>query len=121
MTKNSITNNWEKTLSDEAFEHTQIPMMVKLLATTDDKGWPHLTFIAANKAKTNKQIVWAQFLHGKSKTYIQNNPKHGYLFMSINMPFKMLQIKANYTLGETSLLLPLKQLQLCHHDTLLLM
>ena len=67
------------------------------MATTDDKGWPHLTFIAANKAKSDNQIVWAQFLHGKSKRYIQKRPKHGYLFMTINMPFKMLQVKANFT------------------------
>jgi len=93
----NVTSNWMNELSQEAYEHTQIPMMVKLLATTDEKGWPHLTFIAANRAKSNKQIVWAQFLHGKSKEFIQTNPKHGYLFMSINMPFKMLQIKANFT------------------------
>ena len=97
MNTTKFTDSWQKSLSEEAFEHTQIPMMVKLMATTDDKGWPHLTFIAANKAKSNNQIVWAQFLHGKSKRYIQERPKHGYLFMSINMPFKMLQIKANFT------------------------
>jgi len=95
MTKENFT--WKNELSKEAFELTQIPMMVKLLATTDDNGWPHLTFIAANKAKTQKQIVWGQFLHGKSKGFIQERPKHGYLFMTIERPFKMVQIKADFS------------------------
>jgi len=95
MTKEII--DWKKELSKEAFELTQIPMMVKLLATTDENGWPHLTFIAANKAKTESQIVWGQFLHGKSKEFIQERPKHGYLFMTIKRPFKMVQIKADFS------------------------
>lgn len=95
LTKEVFT--WKNELSEEAFELTQIPIMVKLLATVDDNGWPHLTFIAANKAKTQNQIVWGQFLHGKSKKFIQDRPKHGYLFMTIKMPFKMIQIKADFS------------------------
>lgn len=97
MTEKIFTENWDEELTEERFEHAQIPMMVKLLGTTDEKGWPHLTFIASNRAKTNKQLVWGQFLHGNSKQYIQDHPKHSYLLMSIDMPFKMLQIKANFT------------------------
>lgn len=97
MSEKIFTENWDKELTEEGFEHAQIPMMAKILGTTDEKGWPHLTFIASTKAISNKQLVWGQFLHGKSKQYIQDNPKHGYLLMSINMPFKMLQIKANFT------------------------
>ena len=97
MSEKIFTDNWDDELTEERFEHAQIPMMAKLLGTIDEKGWPHLTFIASNRAKTNKRLVWAQFLHGNSKQYIQDNPKHGYLFMSINMPFKMLQMKANFT------------------------
>jgi hypothetical protein len=97
MSEKVFTENWDKEITEESLKHTQIPMMVKLLGTTDEKGWPHLTFIASSRAKTNKQLVWGQFLHGNSKQYIQDNPKHSYLFMSIDMPFKMLQIKANFT------------------------
>ena len=97
MSEKIFTENWDKELTKESFEHAQIPMMAKLLGTIDEKGWPHLTFIASNRAKTDKQLVWGQFLQGNSKQYIQDNPKHGYLLMSINMPFKMVQIKANFT------------------------
>ncbi len=97
MSDKIFTENWDKELTDECYEHAQIPMMVKLMGTTDEKGWPHLTFIASNRAKSKNQLVWGQFLHGKSKQYIQDNPKHSYLFMSIDLPFKMLQMKANFT------------------------
>lgn len=92
----NITINWKTELSREMQEFTHAPMMVKLVSTIDEKGWPHLTFIVTNRAKSSKQIVWGQFLHGNSKEYIQKRPKHGYLYMSIEKPMQMLQIKANF-------------------------
>ena len=55
MSEKIFTENWDKELTKESFEHAQIPMMAKLLGTIDGKGWPHLTFIASNRAKTDKQ------------------------------------------------------------------
>jgi len=96
-TKKKFTDEWKKELSKEAYDFTQNLTMVKLVSTIDSKGWPHVTFISNNKAKSLSQIVWGEFMHGKSKRYIQDNPKHGYFYMSGEKPLKMLQIKANFS------------------------
>lgn len=88
---------WKKELSKEACDFTQKIAMVKLMSTIDEKGWPHITFILNNKAKSPNQIVWGEFMHGKSKRYIQENSKHGYFYMSGKKPLMMIQIKADFS------------------------
>jgi hypothetical protein len=97
MSTKKFTEVWKKELSKEACDFTQNLTMIKLVSTIDDKGWPHITFISNNKAKSPNQIVWGEFMHGKSKRYIQDNPKHGYFYMSGEKPLRMLQIKANFS------------------------
>ena len=97
MSTKKFTDEWKKELSKEACDFTQNLTMVKLVITIDNKGWPHITFISNNKAKSSNQIVWGEFMHGKSKKFIQDNPKHGYFYMSGEKPLMMLQIKANFS------------------------
>jgi hypothetical protein len=101
MKKKGITEIWTEKLTKDAIDFTQAFMMVKLISTIDDRGWPHITFIASNKAKSDSQIVWGQFFEGKSKKFIQDNPKHGYLYMSIEKPMQILQIKADFSKIKT--------------------
>lgn len=93
---------WKNDLTDEQNKFTQTALMVKLLGTVDERGWPHITFIMNNHACANDEIVWGEFMHGKSKQYIQDHPKHGYLFMSVSLPFTMFQIKADFSHINTS-------------------
>ena len=88
---------WATELTEEQYEFMQTPLMVKMVGTIDDKGWPHITFIANNRACSKTQVVFGEFMYGKSKQYIQDRPKHAYMFMGLSLPFTLLQIKADFS------------------------
>ena len=88
---------WYSELSDELIEFTQPEMIVKLVSTIDSRGWPHLTIITSNRAKSRDQIVWGQFFAGTSKEYVQKNPKQGIFYMTAEAPFMFIQVKADFT------------------------
>ncbi len=88
---------WNSEFSDELIEFTQPDIMVKLVSTIDSRGWPHLTIITSNRAKSKDQIVWGQFFAGTSKEYVQKNSKQGIFYMTAEAPFKFIQVKADFT------------------------
>ncbi|MEJ2252426.1 MAG: hypothetical protein P8Y97_22540, partial [Candidatus Lokiarchaeota archaeon] len=71
-------------------------IMLKLISTIDERGWPHITMISSNRAINKKEIVWGAFTEGKSKENVRKNPKQGILYMTAEIPFKFLQVKANF-------------------------
>lgn len=89
---------WTPELSEKAIKFTQPEMMLKLIATIDERGWPHLTIITSNQAFDRNEIVWGQFSRGNSKKNVQEvNPKQGIFYMTIEMPFKCMRVKAKFT------------------------
>ncbi len=101
MAKNKTKNKtkgpqWSKTLSPEAIEFTQPAIMLKMVSTIDDRGWPHITIITSNRASAKDKIVWGAFTDGTSKENVKKNPKQGILYMTAEMPFKFLQAKADF-------------------------
>ena len=93
---------WSSEFSEEAIEFTRPDVMLKVIATIDERGWPHLTIITSNRAITKDTLVWGQFSVGVSKRYVQEvNPKQGIIFMTGDMPFKILQIKADFSHTST--------------------
>lgn len=97
MGKKKIENGWSSEASEKAIEFTQPGMMLKLLGTIDDRGWPHITFIAMNRIINKEKIVWGAFTEGTSKKNVKKNPKQGILYMTADMPFKFLQLKADFS------------------------
>ncbi|MFW9826315.1 MAG: hypothetical protein ACFFEY_01705 [Candidatus Thorarchaeota archaeon] len=97
MSKANDKLDWNSEFSDELIEFTQPDMMVKLVSTIDSRGWPHLTIITSNRAKSKDQIVWGQFFAGTSKEYVLKNPKQGIFYMTAEAPFKFIQVKANFS------------------------
>ncbi|MFW9993714.1 MAG: hypothetical protein ACFFD4_16830 [Candidatus Odinarchaeota archaeon] len=87
---------WHSEFSQEAYEITQPEIGLKLIATIDQRGWPHITMIAFNKAKNTGQIVWGQFTEGTSKKNVLENSKQGFFYMNANRPFKFIQAKADF-------------------------
>jgi hypothetical protein len=59
-------------------------MKVGLLATVNSDGLPHLTLIASLQANTPTQMVFGQFTEGLSKKYILENPRVGFLVMTLD-------------------------------------
>lgn len=87
---------WHHKFSQEAYELTQLEIGLKLITTVDPRGWPHITMIFSNRAKTPTQVVWGQFTEGTSKKNILNNSKQGIFYMNAEMPYKFVQVKVDY-------------------------
>jgi hypothetical protein len=97
MAKKKNINLWNSEASEEAIEFTQPDVMLKLVSTIDDRGWPHISLISSNRLINKNQIVWGQFTEGTSKKYVKSNPKQGIFYMTPEMPFKFVQAKVNFT------------------------
>ncbi len=119
MAKNKNKIEWSSEISDEGIEFTQPDIMLKLISTIDDRGWPHITLISSNRAINKKQIVWGAFTEGTSKKYVKKRPKQGIFFMTSKMPFKFIQVKAEFshTTSEGDDLAHFNQSQLMRYFT----
>ncbi|MCK4687701.1 MAG: hypothetical protein KAT66_06205 [Candidatus Lokiarchaeota archaeon] len=96
MSKKNKIPEWFPEASKEAIEFSQPEMMLKLVGTIDERGWPHITFIVSNQVVSKTQLVWAAFTEGMSKKNVLKNPKQGILYMTSEMPFKFLQLKVDF-------------------------
>jgi len=97
MGKNKNLHLWNSEASRETILFTQPDVMLKLVSTIDDRGWPHVTLISSNRLINKKQLVWGQFTEGTSKEYVKKNPKQGIFYMTAEMPFKFVQAKADFS------------------------
>ncbi len=97
MAEDNNKSGWDSEFSGELIEFTQPEIMVKLVSTIDSRGWPHITIITSNRAKSRDQIVWGQFFAGTSKENVQKNPKQGIFYMTPEAPFKFIQVKTDFT------------------------
>jgi len=59
-------------------------MKIGLLATVNPDGLPHITLISTLKASSPTTMTWGQFTEGVSKEYIRQNPRTGFLIMSLD-------------------------------------
>ncbi|PWH19692.1 MAG: hypothetical protein DDG59_01940 [Anaerolineae bacterium] len=69
--------------SDEDLKRLEPFLKIGLLATVNPEGLPHLTFISSLRPNTPTQLTFGQFSEGKSKEYIRQNPKVGFLMMTL--------------------------------------
>ena len=86
---------WNLKLNDDAVKFTKPEIMAKFVSTIDKEGYPHLSFITSNIAISPEVVKWGEFTRGMSKGNVVKNPKQGMLYMTVAMPFKFLQIKAD--------------------------
>lgn len=68
---------------------------VGLLATVNPEGLPHITFISSMRAKTPNRLIWGQFAEGLSKKQVKENPKTGFLILTMDK--KLWRGKAEWT------------------------
>jgi len=97
MGKDKNKNKWYSEISEDGIEFTQPDIMLKLVSTIDDRGWPHVTLISSNRAISKDKIVWGAFTEGSSKKYVIKRPKQGIFYMTAAMPFKFLQAKVDFS------------------------
>ncbi len=96
MANNKGTSQWFSEASEEAIEFTQPDVMLKLVATIDDRGLPHITMISSNRINAKDQLVWGAFTEGQSKKNVIKSKKQGIFYMTAEMPFRFTQVKADY-------------------------
>lgn len=90
MTRQHLT-----TFSEEDIKSTQPEMKVGLLATVTPEGLPHVTMLSTVMACGPAQVCFGQFTEGMSKKHILNDPKTGFLMMSLDR--NLWRGKATYT------------------------
>ncbi len=88
---------WSKSIIEEQIKFTQPEIMLKLISTKDERGWPHITLISSNHIVDDNTLVWGAFAEGSSKEYVKDDPKQGILYMTTDTPFKFMQVKADFT------------------------
>jgi Pyridoxamine 5'-phosphate oxidase len=62
----------------------QPEMKIGLIATVTPRGLPHVTLMSTLMASDSKKMVFGQFTEGLSKQNIQQNPKVGFMVMSLD-------------------------------------
>ena len=83
------------TFSAEDIRDTQPAMKIGLLATVTPEGLPHMTLLSSVMACSSDKLCFGQFTEGLSKKHILNNPKVGFLIISLNK--ELWRGVANYT------------------------
>ncbi|MHA1380443.1 MAG: hypothetical protein ACTSRG_18925 [Candidatus Helarchaeota archaeon] len=73
-------------------------MMIKILATIDENNKPNLVFINTFEAKNNETLMFAEFIYGKSKRYLERNPKCAVNFLTLE--YKNWLVKGDFNHWE---------------------
>lgn len=87
-------------MSQPTFSETDLRLLapflkIGILATVNPQGLPHLTMISSLRPNTPTQLTWGQFVEGTSKQYIRQNPKAGFLMMTLQK--QLWRGKADFT------------------------
>jgi len=90
-----MNNQSLTTFSAEDIQETQPAMKIGILATLTPDGLPHVTLLSSLMACDSKKLCFGQFTEGMSKKHILDNPKVGFLIMSMNK--ELWRGKATYT------------------------
>ena len=70
--------------SEEDIKAHEPEMKVGLLATVNPAGKPHISLISTLRANTPTQLIWGQFAEGMSKDNILQNPRAGWLVLTLD-------------------------------------
>jgi hypothetical protein len=84
-----------KIFSEQDIESFKPEMKIGLLATINGEGLPHLTLISTIQASSPKELFWGQFSEGLSKANIKNNPKTGFMILTLDK--NLWRGEANFT------------------------
>lgn len=58
---------------------------IGLFCSASPEGYPHISLISSISVKNPKTMMWGQFSQGRSKEYLKDNPKTGFLVVSPDM------------------------------------
>ncbi len=78
------TAQYVNEFSQQDIQSLDVELKVGILGTVSETGLPHLTMISSLRPYAQRRLVWGQFTEGLSKQYIRQNPKTGFLIMSLD-------------------------------------
>jgi hypothetical protein len=78
------TRNNLNQFTPEDITTLDVELKVGLLATVTPEGQPHLTMLSTLRPYAPGGLVFGQFTEGLSKDYIRQNPKSGFLILSLD-------------------------------------
>jgi hypothetical protein len=55
---------------------------IGILATLDEREQPHISLITSLQAKTPTQLMWGQFIEGRSKNHVRADPRVAFVVMN---------------------------------------
>lgn len=74
--------SFRKEFEDICQEKFDNDSKIGLLCSIAPDGYPHIALITSLSVKDKGTLMWGQFSHGLSKTYLKDNPKTGFLVLS---------------------------------------
>ncbi|OGO37598.1 MAG: hypothetical protein A2W35_05565 [Chloroflexi bacterium RBG_16_57_11] len=77
-------NKWMNEFSKQDIASLEPAMKIGILGTVTPDGLPHLTMISTLKASSATRLSFGQFMEGRSKEYLRQNPKTGWLVMTLD-------------------------------------
>ena len=69
-------------IPDDAVQLMDCDSKVGVLATEDERGYPHLSFLSSIQALGKRALTFGQFSAGLSKRFILDRPRVGFLVLS---------------------------------------
>ena len=82
-------------INDSAIRMMDCDSKIGVLATEDENGYPHLSFISSIQALGDQALTFGQFSAGLSKRFIMDRPRVGFLALSADKRY--LTGNATYT------------------------
>ena len=83
MEKMAEANGKDQEFTAQDIRDLNVELKVGVLGTVTPQGLPHLTLLSSIQPCTPRMLTWGQFTEGLSKQYILENPKTGFLIMSL--------------------------------------
>ena len=90
-----MKQNYFDRIDDSAVTMMDCDSKVGVLATEDESGYPHLSFISSIQALDDRSLTFGQFSAGLSKRFIMDRPRVGFLVLGADKRF--LSGNATYT------------------------
>lgn len=73
-----------KLFNEKDIKDLDVELKIGVLGTVNPDGEPHLTMLSSLRPYAADKLVWGQFTEGLSKGFIKDNPKTGFLMMSLD-------------------------------------
>ena len=77
------TGHQLSTFSEQDIASLRPEMKVGLLATINHEGLPHITLLSSLQAVSPTRLTFGQFIEGLSKSFVRENPRTGFLVMTL--------------------------------------